>query len=37
MPEPFAVEAQAVSLSRPVIVELVEFAHQWGPEVGILA
>jgi len=31
VPEPFAIEAQAESLSSPVAVKLVEFAHRLGP------
>ena len=37
IPEPFAIEAQAESLSRPVAVKLVKFAHQLGPAFGVLA
>src|ERR1700675_1417578 len=37
IPEPFTIEAQTESLSRPVAVKLVEFAHQWGPAFGVLA
>ena len=37
IPEPFAIEAQAESLSSPVAVKLMEFAHQSGPVFCVLA
>src|ERR1700730_4125478 len=37
IPEPFAIEAQAESLSRPMAVKLVEFAHRLGPAFCVLA
>jgi hypothetical protein len=36
IPEPFAIEAQAESLSGPVAVKLVEFAHRFGPVFCVL-
>ena len=36
IPEPFAIEAQAESLSGPLAVKLVEFAHRLGPVFCVL-
>jgi SAM-dependent methyltransferase len=33
IPEPFAIEAQAESLSGPLAVKLMEFAHRLGPTI----
>ncbi len=37
IPEPFAIEAQAESLSSPVAVKLMEFARRLGPVLCVLA
>jgi hypothetical protein len=37
IPEPFAIEAQAESLSSPVAVKLVEFAHRLGAAFCVLS
>jgi hypothetical protein len=37
IPEPFAIEAQAKSLSGPVAVKLMEFAHRFGAVFCVLA
>ncbi len=36
IPEPFAIEAQAESLSSPVAVKLMEFAHRLRPAFCVL-